>query len=233
MNSPEAYDMIPIIIDYTYSQKELNINWRIKAVSYIVDHVTGWTSDKVICELDEDTNVSVLSSVHPNDDNGFRNSKTFDYNENHKKWEAFVQDAIIGLASEVSKKMDKALQKRAILYSDKGQLAMAGECFARNYLMKKDWNRNKVSEKEWASIFPEGLELCMEEMEPPMLSFQELIASERSSNEEAAPASRKADKRPEDRHKNNVEEKIQKIPTLIEASKEKGVTITAMKFIGS
>ena len=232
MNSPEAYDLIPIIIDYTYSQKDININWRIKAVSHIIDHVTGWTSDKVICDLDEDTNVTVLSSVHPNDDNGLRNSEAFDYNENHKKWETFVQDAIIGLAGEVSKKMDKALQKRATLYSDKGQLAMAGECFARNYLMKKDWSRNKVSEKELASIFPKGMEICMEEMEPPEVSFQEIMAFERSNNEEAAPASRKADKRPEGRDKNNVEERIQKIPTLIEASKEKGVTITAVRSIG-
>ena len=137
LNSDEAYDQIPILIDYKYTQMDIHINNLVQLSFKIIDTKRkAILQEDIITEKSNNT-VSILEGVHPQDNNNLTNSGKFDYNDQRQEFLNYVDSTFKKVTSKISEATSNYFEERTKDYLAIGETTEAVDSYLLGYILKK------------------------------------------------------------------------------------------------
>jgi len=188
MNSPEAFDDVPIYIDYSYSQTDIRIASLVQ-VSYKIHDAKNRSRFKEDSLREQsDRLVSVLEGVHPNDVNRLENSEKFDREKQKRDLQLFADDVIHIVADKVATDVPAIYEHRGKAYGDAGETAEAIDNYLMGHLVKNKTLPDLVSYGLPADLSEKLLSLTPEtKVERPSTSQNTAAVPSLSNDAEDAP----------------------------------------------
>jgi hypothetical protein len=161
MNSPEAFDEVPIYIDYSYLQTDIRMT-SLMRISYKVHDLKNKETVKegTLSEQSEKL-VSVVEGVHPRDANGVQNSEKFDRETQKTALRLFADKVVRALAVKISLEVAGLYESRGKSYQESGETAEAVDSYLMGYLLK-----NKTVAESIALVLPVELSEKLQSLTP-------------------------------------------------------------------
>ncbi len=161
MNSPEAFDEVPIYIDYSYLQTDIRMT-SLMRISYKVHDLKNkeMVKEGTLSEQSERL-VSVLEGVHPRDANGMQNSEKFDRETQKTALRLFGDKVVQALAVKIALDVAGLYESRGKSYQESGDTAEAVDSYLMGYLLK-----NKTVTESIALALPAELSDKLQSLTP-------------------------------------------------------------------
>ncbi|MFA5181468.1 MAG: trypsin-like peptidase domain-containing protein [Syntrophales bacterium] len=223
LNSDAAYDQIPILIDYTYTEKDIQIS-NLVQISYKVLDIKRKTIIKADTLVETSKNsISFLERVHPQDNDNLKNSEKFDYNEQRKEFNKFVDSTFRQVSLKISEESAKYFEERARDYLAIGETNAAVDSFLMGYILKNGTWTESVYD-----VLPSDLSAKLHE-----LPLQSNLSKKLSARKNPIVMSKRDDSKGKTIKKQSIssaklKESESDIPSLIEESKRKVVFIKSI-----
>ena len=183
MNSPEAFDDVPIYIEYSYSQTDVRIASLVQ-VSYKIHDAKNrsqFREDSV--REQSDRVVSLLEGVHPNDVNRLENSEKFDREKQKRDLQMFADDVIHIVADKVASEVPGIYEHRGKAYEDAGETAEAIDSYLTGHLVRNETRSDPASYGLPADLSEKLLSLTPETKVERPLTGQKTASVPSSSND--------------------------------------------------
>ncbi len=135
--SDEVYDQIPILIDYKYSQNDVQIN-KLVQMSYKMIDIKRKAILKEDTIIEKENNVvSILEGVHPQDNNNLKNSPSFNYDDQRQEFHSYVDSTFKQVTSKILDAANNYFEERAKDYLAMGETTEAIDSYLMGYILKK------------------------------------------------------------------------------------------------
>lgn len=223
MNSDEAHDQVPILIDYKYTQTDIQINNLIQISYKIIDTKRkAQIKEDTVTETSKNT-ISILESVHPQDYNNLSNSDKFNFSNQRQEFLSYADSIFKQVTAKISNEAMTFFEERMKDYLTLGETTEALDSYLMGYIMKKgSWTESVYD------VLPADITASLHELSPQSNLTKKirvrkhpldvsgnkiLLAKSPTKATKTSATSAKA--------KNSEEE----IPALIEESKNKVVLI--------
>jgi len=191
LSSPEAFDDVPIYIDYVYSETDVRIA-RLAQISYRLQDAKNQAivKEDAVQEQSE-SRLTILEGVHPQDANHLRNSDKFDRDSQHKDLQTFTYAVLQITAVKVSNDIVHLYEQRGKICMDLDEPAEAMDSYLMGQILK-----NKVPGEPGTLIIPSDLAQRIHTLTPES-NLESKLAARKVLTVSAGPRPAQSTTRPE------------------------------------